>query len=386
MHVAYIIHNQYGTGPYFKVLEQCAAIVDEGHEVTLVCTSKTKKLRSHRSEIRGVTVYQAPDLLFGELRQGVDLYNALRRMFFLWRLKPDLIHAIDCRPNVIFPALLAKYTKRKPMVLSWWDLFGGGGLATERSGALYSATLGKVETWFEEHFRRYADGATTITTFLRDRLVGMGYPDEKTIVQHVGCDTNVEVPSTQEARNQLGLTFENPVLCFSGTIYKTDFALLLQALEIVRRSYDYTLLWIGSYSISPEICEEYNIVKTGYLKTLEEVYTYLAASDVCVLPMKINITNKARWHSKVSDYFNAGKSVVSTPISDFPTIFAQNNVGWMSKDDSPQAFAEVLMAALASKDQWESKGVNARTFVREQLDTHVIAKDLIEFYQQVQKK
>ncbi len=384
MHVALLIHNQYGTGPYFKVLEQCAAIVDEGHKVTLICTSKTKKLRATTSTIRGVDVYQAPDVLFGELRQGVDLYNALRRVFFVLRLRPDIVHAIDCRPNVIVPALVAKYVKRKPLILSWWDLFGGGGLATERSGALYSATLGRVETWFEEYFRRFANGATTITTFLRDRLVAMGYPAEKTIVQHVGCDTNVDVPTTEEARKQLGLEFTTPVLCFSGTIYKTDFALLLQALEIVRRSYDYTLLWIGSYSISPEICEEYNIVKTGYLKTLEEVYTYLAASDVCVLPMKINITNKARWHSKVSDYFNAGKAVVSTPISDFPIIFAENNVGWMSADDSPQAFADVLMQALSGEKEWLEKGAEARKFVREKLDTHVLAKDLVEFYQQVQ--
>ncbi len=379
MHIAFVIHNRAGTGPYFKVLEQCAALTDFGHRVTLFCTSRTHRMRELVEERDGVTVYEAPDLLWGGLRQGPDLWNCLRRCMYSQSQRFDLVHAIDCRPNVIFTALHIKYRQKIPLVLSWWDLFGGGGLVQERSSKLYAATLGHVETWFEEYFRRHADAATTITSYLAERLASMNYPTENIMVQHVGVDTQAAVPERDYARAQLGLESDVPTFCFIGTIYKTDLEMLLRALDIVKQRAAYRIIWIGNAAIPEEVCREYNIHRTGYISS-EEVRLYLGASDICLLPMKVNITNKARWHSKVSDYFNAAKPVVSTPVSDFPDIFARRDVGWMSASDGAQDFAQILLQAIDERDQWEDKGRNARALVMDELDVHVLARQLLEFY------
>ncbi len=379
MRIAFVIHNQEGTGPYFKVLEQCAAIVAQGHQVTLICTSRRRRLQSQHSVKNGVVVYEAPDLLWGELRQGVDLWNALRRVVHASSQRFDLVHAIDCRPNVILTALHIKYWQRIPLVISWWDLFGGKGIARERSGALYAATVGRVETFFEEYFRKYADAATTITSYLAERLASMNYPREQIMVQHVGTDTSIEYPSKDEARSALGLESDIPTFCFMGTIYKSDLAVLLDALDVLKNQTQYRIFWIGNHHIDDAVCNKYNILPTGYVST-DDMKRYLSAADVCLLPMRVNLSNRARWHSKVSDYFNASRPVVSTPVSDFPSIFANNDVGWMSESDDPASFAASLLQAIHERDEWERKGHNARRYVSSSLDVGVLAGELLDFY------
>lgn len=380
MHIAFFIHNQAGTGPYFKVLEQCAALVQNGQEVTLFCTSPQKRMGIEVAVRDGVRVVEFPDLLVGPLRQGVDLWNAIHRIIYAQKRQFDVIHAVDCRPNVIIPALAVKYSQKIPLVLSWWDLFGGGGLASERSGKLYGKTAGAVETWFEEYFRKYADGATVITEFLERRLVSMGFPQERIEVMHVGGDASAPVLDKAEQRRLLRFTSNDPVLCFVGTMYETDFRFLLDALDIVKKKAAYRLVWIGNFSIPDEVCCAYNIHHTGKLKTTAEVYSWLAVSDVCLLPMKPNITNQARWHSKVSDYWNAARPVVTTPVSDFPTILRAADVGWIAAGDTPQDYADVLLRAMAEPQLWQQKGMAAKEYVQRELDVHVLAGRLIEFY------
>ncbi len=380
MRIAFFIHNQAGTGPYFKVLEQCAALVRNGGEVTLFCTSPTKRIGLHEELRDGVHVVEFPDLLVGPLRQGVDLWNALHRMFYTSGRQFDVIHAVDCRPNVIIPALFLKKRQNIPLILSWWDLFGGGGLASERSGKLYAMTAGAVETWFEEYFRRYADGATTITTFLEERLASFGFPRERIMVQHVGCDASLPLLDKMQERRRLGFQPQEPVLNFVGTIYDTDFSFLLEALDILREQVGYRLVWVGNFPIRPDICRAYNIHHTGKLKTTGEVYSWVAASDLCLLPMRPNITNRARWHSKVSDYWNAGRPVVATPVSDFPSIFRGDDVGWLAEGDTPGDYASALLRAIREPDAWERKGIAAKHYVQRELDVEVLARRLMDFY------
>lgn len=380
MHIAFFIHNQAGTGPYFKVLEQCAALVEKGQEVTLFCTSPQKRTGIDVNLRDGVRVVEFPDLLIGPLRQGVDLWNAIHRIIYAQKWQFDVIHAVDCRPNVIIPALAVKYSQKIPLILSWWDLFGGGGLASERSGKLYGMTAGAVETWFEEYFRKYADGATAITEFLARRLVSMGFPKERIEVMHVGCDASTPVLDKAEQRRLLHFTSEVPVLCFVGTIYETDFRFLLAALDIVKQKAAYRLVWVGNFPIPDDVCRAYNIHHTGKLKTTAEVYSWLAATDLCLLPMKPNITNLARWHSKVSDYWNAARPVVTTPVSDFPAIFRTADVGWIAAGETSQDYAEVLLQAMAEPQLWQQKGIAAKEYVQRELDVQVLAGRLIELY------
>lgn len=388
MNIAFIIHNQAETGPYWKVLEQCAAYVKLGHKATIFATSKTERWKTHIVMRDGVRVVEAPDLLWGKLRQGVDIWNALVRCRIakkLHREEPfDVVHAVDCRPNVIIPSLYMQRSLKMPFILSWWDLFGKG---SKRFGKAFALTVGLVEGWLETGFRKYADGATTITSFLARRLEEIGYPKDKIEVHHLGVDTSQEPLEYEAARAWLqekcGIDQEEKVLCFAGTIYESDFTLLLRALDTVQeRNIAYKLVWVGKHFIPDDVCEKYYIHRTGIVPTMQEVYRYFAAADACILPMEVNDANAARWHSKMTDYLNAGAPVALTPVSDFPRYFAANDIGWLARSGSAEDFAEVLRQALGeSTERRKALGINARAFMRQELDVMAIAERALRFYQ-----
>ena len=95
MDVLVLIHNQSETGPYHKGVEMCHALGRLGHRVTLLCTSKAARVRCVSRRDGEVEIVEAPDLLWGRLRQGVDLWNCLRRIWFLARRRFDVVYAID---------------------------------------------------------------------------------------------------------------------------------------------------------------------------------------------------------------------------------------------------------------------------------------------------
>ena len=58
-------------------------------------------------------IYEFPDMLFGKLRQGVDIYNSLIRMYYLSKkINYDILHSVDARPTIFFPHFFKIFLKR----------------------------------------------------------------------------------------------------------------------------------------------------------------------------------------------------------------------------------------------------------------------------------
>jgi glycosyltransferase involved in cell wall biosynthesis len=113
---------------------------------------------------------------------------------------------------------------------------------------------------------------------------------------------------------------------------------------------------------------------------MQEVYEYFAAADACLLPMEVNLANAARWHSKVTDYLNAGAPVALTPVSDFPEHFTKHSMGWLAASGTPQDYAATLLQAVADKPHRAEKSRAARAFMRQELDVMAIAERATAFY------
>lgn len=384
MKILLIIHNQAETGPYFKVLEMCRALAAQNIDITLMCTSKNNRLSFNYREDAGVRIIESPDLLWGKLRQGLDPWNTIRRVFALSGREFDLIHAIDSRPTVILPALWYKKRYNAPLILSWWDWFGRGGTASERSGKLYAATLGAVETFFEEHFRKYADRATVITRALAERLQGLGYPPDKIEIHRVGCFIGNDTQLTRkEVREKLNIPEKELVFCYAGTLFESDKRLLLESLRILKQKSEKLpkIILIGNHQVDPFLRNEFSVTVTGYLKETSEVQDYLKAADFALLPMNMSIANRARWPSKITDYWAAGLPVIATPVSDLPMIFNEQPLGVLSRDDSPGSFAEALLEAVKIKpNERQALSDNCLEYARRELDWNILAGRLKELY------
>ena len=82
-------------------------LVLRGHKVILVVISEQRRLGVEETQWDGVRVIETPDMLWGRLRSGWDMWDILNRIIFLKQEKEryDLIHCFETRPATIYPAL-----------------------------------------------------------------------------------------------------------------------------------------------------------------------------------------------------------------------------------------------------------------------------------------
>lgn len=385
MKLLFINHNVTGAGTFLRAYHLARHLCGRGHEVTLLATSPTSRFGVSETAEGRVRVVAFPDLLAGRLRNGVCLWNTLQRVLYLRRRTFDLIHAFDTRPVVIFPALYYRAMHDVPLVIDWADWWGRGGTIRERSSRLYSLTLGRVETFFEEYFRGFADGATAISSVLKKRLASLGYPEEKTFLLRNGTDFSSPPPPGKEAcRKALGLDPGSPLIGHLGTLFEKDARLLFASLKILaEKRPDARLLLIGRHRLKLEKhpgARDF-VAETGEIPR-EKISLHLAACDLLVLPLERNIANHGRWPSKVNDYFASGRPVVSTPVGDVRTIFESEGIGLLA-GDRPEEFSRVLEELLGDRERRALLGRRALAYARENLDWRLIAREAEKFYNKI---
>jgi len=375
-------HNQIGQGTYFRCYHFGKALVNLGHRVILLTTSRKHLFKLKKTVDNGLEIIEFPDLLLGKLRNGFCLWNTIRRILFLRNKEFDIIHAFDSRPVVIFPALFLKYKGKIPLIMDWADWWGHGGTIEERSGHLYAKTFGRVEIFFEEYFRKYADRATTICTALSKRLEGLGYSANKITTIHQGCNLEKIKPLPMEyCRKKLSLSLNNCIIGHLGTLFKNDAQLLFDIMNYVRNhNRDIKLLLIGRHKLqlkdfeySPDL-----LIETGEISDREISY-YLSACDILVLPMRNTIANNGRWPSKINDDMAAARPIVSTPISDIKTIFNDYGIGVLAEDNSID-FGEKILRLLADKKRRKYLGERARKYAENHLNWKMLTKRLEDVY------
>ena len=363
------------------------AITCCGHQVFIFCTSKHSRIFIKNYWINNVNIIEFPDLFWGKLRQGLDLWNSIRRIFYSARLNIDLMYAIDCRPTVIFPALFLKKIRKKPLILGWWDLFGQGGTIFQRSSKVYSLTAGKIEFFFEEYFRKYADHAIVVSSFLKAKLESQGYPSKKISIIRVGCwIEDLTKFDKFYLRNKLNIIDNRSILCFIGTLFEKDKNLLISALRILKniKIKMPTTIIIGNSKIEPKICIELAIYHLGTINSFDNVKKILFSCDYALIPMTINNANIARWPSKAADYWALGLPVIATPISDYSKLFSIYNLGFLAKDDTPDSFANAIINAInSSSNDINIKRDAIMRYVKTELAWPMIAKQLNILYTQL---
>ena len=111
-------HNRVWESTFNRAYYFGRSLVKRGHEVTIVTNSRQRMFVFKNFLSEGVKIIETPDLLWGRLRTGWDLVNALRRIYYLRAMQFDVIHALDCRPTVIIPALYLKKTLKIPLVIA----------------------------------------------------------------------------------------------------------------------------------------------------------------------------------------------------------------------------------------------------------------------------
>lgn len=388
MRILMLNHNTKWRGTFFRAFHFARCLARRGHEVTVVTISESNRLRFHAEELHGVRVVESPDLFAGKGRTGWDPYDTVRRILFTQTAEAfDIVHAFDCRPAVILPALALKRFRGATLVSDWADWWGRGGIVEER-GRLLRWTMGAVETFFEEGFRPLADGLTVTSRALQDRAAGLGIPRERICYIPSGSDTETIRPMDKvQARRLLGLPDSRPIVEFIGFV-NYDFDCLIRSFPYVQTAFpDATLLLVGQPSpLTPKLSKACGItrgIREVGVVPFEKLSLYLACADVLLLPFTDKICNIGRGPIKLGDYMAAGRPIVTQPVGDLRFIFDEAEPIGVLAGDAPEEFGRAICELLADPDRAETLGRNARRLAEQRYAWPLLAGELETYYERL---
>lgn len=363
------------------------ALVQRGHQVTLIAISDQSRWGIKDTDWDGVRVVETPDLLWGKLRSGWDVWNLLSRLYFLNRERTsyDLIHCFETRPATIYPALYFSRKCNIPWLIDWIDWYGHGGLIDINRPFWYRWLFGWLETYYEEAFLTQAAGLSVISTPLKERALSLGVQSES--ILHLPSGTHPDrfpARPIELCRIELGLPPLEPIIGFSSADSHLDLDIVMQALSIVARKYSTVKLMItgrtdhhvlklaNAYAVADRL------ILTGYLP-VEMLPVYLGCCNLFVLPYPETNYNLGRWPNKVGDYMCLARPIVSNPVGDIKTLFENHHIGLLAKWDHKD-FAQQIISLLDQPALANEMGQRGLQTAREKYDWKIIITQLEDFY------
>jgi glycosyltransferase involved in cell wall biosynthesis len=355
MRIGLIVFNMPERGTWFRAYQIGRELALRGHMVTLIATAPRERRRfGVHYEVHGRLAHvAAPDALSGSLRSGWDGWGSLARTLWLQMARFDVVHAFECRPTVIAPALALRRAG-VPLVIDWCDWFGRGGSVEERTSAVQRAILRPVETFFEERFRTCAVATTVINSTLATKARALGVPEASITLLRNGCDVRA-APTLEpqaSARAQLGLAQDQPLIGYAGAIFPRDAQLLAAAFDqvhAVRPAVRLLVLGYTNVPIETLVANPAAVTRTGRLSAAD-LQRHLRACDLGWVPLCDTGANEGRWPLKISSYMELGLPFVATDVGDIGAFLAQYPAG-RAAAPTAEAIAQLTLSLLADPEQ-----------------------------------
>jgi exopolysaccharide biosynthesis WecB/TagA/CpsF family protein len=384
LRILFLNHNVVrGGGTFFRAFDAARYLARRGHSVTLLSISPESRWGMEREDAEGVEIIHTPDLFWGIGRSGWDPWDVLWRIRFVAGRKWDLIQAWDSRPVVILPALAARLFSRKrnaKLIIDWSDWWGRGGTQMERGGGWTRYLYNAIETFFEERFRRFADGTTVISTSLRDRAVSLGVPREKVLLLPQGCEPPRDAGPREPARRELGIGENEKLFITVGVLNVSDAKLLFDVIRrVLRELPDSRFALIGRTRLKlPADLLVPRVTETGFVST-SVLTSYVAAADAFVVPLSENLSSRARWPSRVNTALSRGVPIVVSRVGDLPRFLEHENAAFVA-DPTAEDLARKIMDVVRDPAAAMRVQTAAKRVATLQLSWHGVIDQLEDFY------
>jgi glycosyltransferase involved in cell wall biosynthesis len=334
-----------------------------GNEVTLISADKmlSRKLTLYRCDLK--TFYNLPStgMMF-------DYFGYFLRLPFyidltlLKGLEVDIIHFFTpSQPYVTSGIIIANILKRITSiatVLDWDEPWGKGGLSVEHGQIIHTCMS------FLEIFNMKAAKSITVGGYLlKELLLSLGVSTNNIIVIHNGYQIP-NLPPRHVARHALGFEDDTITLIYIGKYTPNSYRnLIIETFRYLSSDgAKFRLLIVGDRfwkaQSFPAIVRD-NIISLGVVP-LERIGTYLAASDIALLPLDNNPFDTYRYPLRLSDYMYAGLPIVASDVGESALVIKKNNCGLLAKPGDARDFANQIIMLAHDEDLKRSLGENSR--------------------------
>jgi glycosyltransferase involved in cell wall biosynthesis len=292
-----------------------------------------------------------------------------------WRVREirlgnyDVVYGFEYHPNISWPVYLTRGFIGFRFLSDWCDWYAGG------SNYLQGNYLAhKIDAYFEERIRHQAEKVTVISKVLEERALSIGIPASKIVHLPEGVASEYfGKVSREQARQQLGISTDVPVL-FTSRDWEFDRQMRLIG-RVAGLVPEAIFIFVGKTAAEgAELAQQLGVtgrvIFTGWVSD-EDYPCYIAAADLCFLPLRDSLIHRARWPAKILDFLAAGRAVVTNDVGEVGRLFHQREVGLLVGSEEVE-FAEGIAKLLNDRGRCEMLGEQARQVILAEWDWQVM--------------
>jgi glycosyltransferase involved in cell wall biosynthesis len=370
--------NLQGVGTYYRCFYFSRELARCGHDVTMATVSRHSKYRPriyYKQSCAGeseqptgdgpwIRVVEGPSLGYKWIPGwGSGPLDIWWRTKELWAGGYDLVYGFEYQPNVAWPFYLTRPLRDFRFVSDWCDWYAG------QSNWMRGCRIAhRIDGFFEERIRYFAQTVTVISTALHERAIRMGIPASRVMHVRQGIDTEYlrDYPKEQ-VRHKYGLPVDRPVV---AAVLDGDMVRTVKIFgEVVRRVPNAIFLVVGTVGAEVKaVAERMGIGGSIHWagRVSDDAYPeYLGCADVCFLPLRDGELNQGRFAGKLLDYLASGRPAVINAVGDMGDLIRTREVG-LATGQADEEIADGVAALLQDPERARFLGANAReVMVRE---------------------
>jgi len=122
-----------------------------------------------------------------------------------------------------------------------------------------------------------------------------------------------------------------------------------------------------------------SVVFTGLVE-MQEAWSYVLASDICLSPFRPSPILDSTSPTKVVEYLALAKPVVVNDHPDQSQVIGESGAGVVT-EYSPKAFAQGILELFQQPEQWAKMGQDGKAYVQNTRNYDVIAQSVGNVYQ-----
>jgi glycosyltransferase involved in cell wall biosynthesis len=374
-----------------RVWQESRALVEAGHEVTVICPMGAKRDTEPYARIEGVEIHRYPlDAATGGLKgyvreYGTALWRSLQLARRLDRERPfDVVQACN-PPDLLFLVALPLKVRGARFVFDHHDLvpelfrsrFGRGGPLLWANQLLERVTF------------KLADHVISTNESYRRVALTRGHVDRQhTTVVRSAPDLTRFVPVAPDDSLRQG---RKHLVCYLGVMGPQDGVdYALRALASIRDDLardDIHAVFVGHgdawddlVALSKELGLEDRVEFTGRVSD-EDLARYLSTADVCLAPDPKNPLNDVSTMNKIVEYM-----AMSRPLVSFDLIEARVSAGDAALYATPndeREFARLVVELLDDPARRAGMGAIGRQRVESELSWEHSRSELLRAYETV---
>jgi len=254
--------------------------------------------------------------------------------------------------------------------------------ATTFDGSLTKSRHGWLYLMRRNALRKRAAYFIAVSTFIRDKLLQQGFPADRTLIHHIGIDTNF-FRSDPTVKRQ-------PIVLFVGRLVnKKGCSLLIRAMQRVQEQVpDVQLVVVGDGHLKQQLEADSKATLKSYsfvgVRDSLEVRSWMQRATVFCVPSITAPDGDAEGFGMVFAEAQAcGLPVVSFASGGIPDAVAHRETGLLAPEGNWQLLAEYLCLLLTDQRRWTEFSLGGQARVQRNFNIRIQTPILEDLYTQL---